>query len=222
MNMNTHTDQDKAIEGLVGGLKPVQSLNATRLWVSAGALLCVLSACILSMMGLRPDIHAALESGTQFWKSGVFILLALAGVWGINGLSRPALRPSKIPYLLLVGGAIILIAQFTLQSSGGSAFGLFNTALDKASYGWSCFLTVSSGGIASFFTLWAIWLRKTASAFPQRLGFAAGALCGSLTALVYSMHCMQDNIAYIALYYGGSIFVLGGLGALFGRFSLKW
>jgi hypothetical protein len=60
---------------------------------------------------------------------------------------------------------------------------------------------------------------------PTRLtlaGAALGGLSGAIAAVAYSWFCPVDSLAYVATWYLASILLCAALGALFGRWLLRW
>jgi hypothetical protein len=50
----------------------------------------------------------------------------------------------------------------------------------------------------------------------------AGLVAGSLTATAYALHCPDDSLPFIAVWYGGAIAVCALLGAKLGPWLLRW
>lgn len=60
---------------------------------------------------------------------------------------------------------------------------------------------------------------------PTRLtlaGAAVGGLAGAIAAVAYSWFCPVDSIAYVATWYLAAILLCAGLGAVLGRWLLRW
>ncbi|EFG35708.1 hypothetical protein IB60_15035 [Brucella abortus LMN1] len=79
-------------------------------------------------------------------------------------------------------------------------------------------------GLISLPTLASLLLaiRKLAPARPTLAGFAAGLVSGGIGVLVYAFHCPESGLPFIALWYTLGIVGTGVLGALGGRFCLRW
>lgn len=68
-----------------------------------------------------------------------------------------------------------------------------------------------------------MWLMRDLA--PTRLGAtgaAIGALAGGLGAMVYSMYCPVDSIAFVTTWYALGIAVTAALGAILGARLLRW
>ncbi len=60
---------------------------------------------------------------------------------------------------------------------------------------------------------------------PTRLtlaGAAVGGLAGAIAAVAYSWFCPVDSVAYVATWYLAAILLCAGLGAVSGRWLLRW
>jgi hypothetical protein len=68
--------------------------------------------------------------------------------------------------------------------------------------------------------LWTV--RGMAPTRLREAGFAAGLLAGALGAIGYSLHCPEESLAFVAVWYTLGIVVSGALGALLGPRLLRW
>jgi hypothetical protein len=60
---------------------------------------------------------------------------------------------------------------------------------------------------------------------PTRLtqaGAAAGLLSGSTAATIYALHCPETGAPFVALWYSAGILLSTLVGALLGRWALRW
>ncbi len=65
-------------------------------------------------------------------------------------------------------------------------------------------------------------LRACAPTKLLQAGFAAGIVAGALGTVGYSLGCLADDAPIVAFRYGSAIFLCGMLGALIGRWVLRW
>lgn len=77
---------------------------------------------------------------------------------------------------------------------------------------------IGIGPLAIF--LWM--LRYGAPTRPVLAGAAAGLLAGGLAATFYAAHCFDDSPLFVATWYTLAIAALALLGALGGRFFVRW
>ena len=78
----------------------------------------------------------------------------------------------------------------------------------------SAVLTVLLGAI--------LVLRRFAPSNPALAGFAAGIMAGGTGAWVYSFACAVTGMMFLALWYTLGIVTVGAIGAVLGRFLLRW
>jgi hypothetical protein len=55
-----------------------------------------------------------------------------------------------------------------------------------------------------------------------RAGALAGLAGGSISAFIYALHCTDDSVAFVALWYGLTIALCAAIGALLGPRLLRW
>jgi hypothetical protein len=70
------------------------------------------------------------------------------------------------------------------------------------------------------------WRRCLSPAVAGCRGLRAGALvglaAGAVSALGYSLHCMDDTVPFVAVWYGGTIALCTLAGAVLGPRLLRW
>jgi hypothetical protein len=97
---------------------------------------------------------------------------------------------------------------------------------EKSSLLWGTTWQVCSVSIAALavpFLFASIWtLRDTAPTRPAWAGAAAGLVSGLLSALVYSLHCPETAYPFLLLWYVAGIAAMCGVGAVAGRYWLRW
>jgi hypothetical protein len=77
---------------------------------------------------------------------------------------------------------------------------------------------IGLGPLAVF--LWM--LRHGAPTRPVLSGAVAGLLDGGVSATFYAAHCFDDSPLFVATWYTIAVIILTGLGALGGRFLVRW
>jgi hypothetical protein len=210
---------DDLIAGLVAELKPVRTHAVT--WM-LGLALClgVVTAIglMLAWLGLRPDLRLAVGASPFWMKAGYTIVLALFGFLLVEKAGRPGARiaPWLYPVFLAVGVIAILGAAQALRA--------------PAALRWPMFLGSSYAVCPGFIVALSIpilvavllGLRRMA---PTRLvlsGALAGLLAGAAGASVYGLHCTESAALFVAFWYTLGIAAVTALGAICGRFVLRW
>lgn len=65
-------------------------------------------------------------------------------------------------------------------------------------------------------------LRSGAPSRPAAAGALAGLVAGGIAAALYAAHCPDDSPLFVAVWYSTAITMLAALGALAGRWLLRW
>jgi hypothetical protein len=210
---------DDLIDRLAADLSPVprQALARTLFgWSAIGVL--AAAVLMLAWLGLRPDLMEA--SGTMmFWSKFAYttIFAILGGLAALN-LARPggSLRRQAVGIVLLValmglGGIVQMLVMgpehMRTLVVGGSALvcPFYIVALSVPVYA---------------LTAWA--MRRAAPTNPTLAGFAAGLFAGAAATWVYAFHCTESGMPFVTIWYTTGILIAAGLGALIGRWALRW
>jgi hypothetical protein len=56
----------------------------------------------------------------------------------------------------------------------------------------------------------------------RRTGALVGLAAGSISAAAYALHCVDDSLPFVALWYGGTIVLCTLAGAVLGPRLLRW
>ncbi len=84
-----------------------------------------------------------------------------------------------------------------------------------------CLLSIPIIAIVPFAAV--IWvMRRMAPTDLTRAGALAGLVAGGLSAAGYALHCTDDSLPFIALWYGGTIVLCTLAGTLLGPRLLRW
>lgn len=193
------------------GMPPLQALA---LALGAGAL--VVAAAFFTLIGVRPDFGAALQTWRFDYKFLVTIAVAVTSFLVLRVALFPQGRPNY--WLLLAGPALLAIAVMIELASLPAA----GWAMSAAGKNWyKCLTIVPALGIAPL-ALAILALRQGAPARPGWAGFAAGILSGGLAATFYAANCTDDSPLFVATWYPIAILALGLVGAVLGRLAARW
>ncbi len=84
-----------------------------------------------------------------------------------------------------------------------------------------CLLSIPLIAVVPFVVImWAV--RKAAPTNLTRTGALVGLVAGGVSAIAYALHCTDDSLPFVALWYGGTIFLCTLAGALTGSRLLRW
>jgi len=113
--------------------------------------------------------------------------------------------------------AIVLLAAISLAFAPSSYW-------DKMIIGdqWlECLLSIPIIATVPFaITIWAV--RRAAPTDLARTGAFAGLIAGGVSAMAYALHCMDDSLPFVAVWYGGTIALCTFAGAILGPRLLRW
>jgi len=68
--------------------------------------------------------------------------------------------------------------------------------------------------------LWV--MRRTAPTRLATAGAAAGLFAGAVAAVIYGLYCQETAAAFVVAWYSLGIAACAALGALIGRYLLRW
>ncbi len=182
--------------------------------ITAGAL-----AGILLSGGLLGWVPAHMMTAPALWfKLAYAGTLAVGAGWLVARLARPVSHTraprAAITAVLLCVMLVGVIAVLN-EKSGARMQAIFGST-------WSnCPLIIPALALPALAGLMAT-LRRLAPTRMREAGFAAGLLAGSLGAIGYSMHCPEESLVFVAIWYTLGMFGSGALGARLGPRLLRW
>lgn len=207
---------DDLIDALAAGIEPVRPARLSPILL-AGAMLAAVLAVVL-LLGVRPDLHQAMQGPTLWMKALYTAALAVAAMGLATRLGRPGVRaaPALIALALIAGVAMLW---------GGIEMAA--TPADQRMEMWMgrssslCGLYIL---LASLFAAPLVFLsaRRLAPTRPTASGAALGLVTGALAATAYGLHCAESTAAFVATWYTLGVAAAGLIGAVIGRFALRW
>jgi len=199
--------------------EPVDRRSVARTLYGALAAGSIVSLGIaLAGLGVRPDLMTARALIFLFAK-----LLFAVGIVGLalvylTRLARPGgERKTSAVLVAIPFGAIGVLSVISLGFAPSSHW-------DKMIVGdqWlECLLSIPIIAIVPFAA--AIWaVRRAAPTNLARTGAFAGLIAGGVSAVGYALHCTDDSLPFIAVWYGGTIVLCTLAGAALGPRLLRW
>ncbi|MGY3392724.1 hypothetical protein ACVME8_006234 [Bradyrhizobium diazoefficiens] len=210
---------DELISALSAGVEPVNRRQVNR---SVGTALVVGMAVAIGVtflaLGVRTDLTTP--------RTLIFLFLKIAFAFGTTGtaavylarLARPGGERRVSPGLAaLPFVAILLLAGISLGQAPSSHW-------DRMVMGdqWlECLISIPIIAIVPFaVVIWAV--RQAAPTNLVRTGAFSGLVAGGMSAMAYALHCTDDSLPFVALWYGGTIVLCTLAGALLGPRLLRW
>ncbi|QFR33787.1 NrsF family protein [Ancylobacter sp. TS-1] len=171
-------------------------------------------AVVLTLLGARTDLPAILGSWIFLFKVAAMLLLAGGGLLLVRAATIPGSVPK--PALALAPALLFLVASALADRSG--------LPLAGARPPFSVFVCVGSIVMASLpaLALVLVGMRRGIPTRLRRAGFFAGLLAGAVGALAYTVACVNDGAAFVALWYLVAVVLVAGLGAAAGPRALAW
>jgi hypothetical protein len=209
---------DDLIARLSADLRPIPPRALERrimLAVLAGFATTVLAAwVILGLMMGRPFGGAL---GAMFWvKLGYCFAFGLFGLAAAPVLARP---DGRIIWPLALAGLAVLLALALgmvdwMRTDWAMPMLMGETAM-------VCPWLITLTGLPILAILLAA-MRNLAPRSSGRAGFAAGLVAGGLGALAYAFYCGETGMMFMAVWYSLGIAMTALLGAVIGKFVLRW
>lgn len=210
---------DDLVAMLSTSVEPVDRMLVVRTVGIAVAAASVLAFAIMLIgLGIRPDLITV--------RAFMFLLLKLAFTVGVVGVASVYLTRLALPggerktssiMVAMPFLAIVLLAAMSLAFAPSSYW-------DKMIVGdqWlECLLSIPIIAILPFaITIWAV--RRAAPTDLARTGAFAGLISGGVSAMAYALHCTDDSLPFVAVWYGGTIALCTFAGAILGPRLLRW
>ena len=191
----------------------------------AGTLSVALVAGIVVALGIT-FLGLGVRADLTTTRALIFLAAKLAFAIGIVGLAlvyltrlaRPGGDRKISPLLVAVPFLIIVVlAAISLGSAPRSHWDRMIVGDDWL----ECLLSIPIIAIVPFAaSIWAV--RKGAPTNLVRAGAFAGLIAGGVSAMGYALHCTDDSLPFIAVWYGGTIVLCTLAGAALGPRLLRW
>lgn len=166
-------------------------------------------------LGPRPDLAAALQDPRFLFKFVVTLFLAGTAALAALRLARPE---GRMPLMLFAGPGVLLAGVLgelaAIPSSTWAPELMGNNALVCLAAIPILSLPVLAAGLLA--------LRHGAPSRPALAGAVAGVLASGLAAALYASHCTDDSPLFVATWYSLAIGMVTALGAVAGRWLLRW
>ncbi|MBK3405245.1 DUF1109 domain-containing protein [Methylorubrum populi] len=214
------TDELIGLLGASFANEPARGPRLTRGIGLAAAAGAALALCIaLAALGVRPDL---IED-----KALTFLLLKLAfaaavgavALWYLGRMARPGgERTVHLGIAVLPFAAMMILAAVSLAYAPPGHWGHMLTG-----HMWlECLVSIPVIALVPFAVLMSVVRRIGAPTDLARTGAFVGLASGAVSAMGYALHCMDDTVPFVALWYGGTIALCTLAGAMLGPRLLRW
>jgi hypothetical protein len=210
---------DDLVALLSANLEPVDRGWAVRtLGVALGAGSILALGITIVGLGVRPDLMTA--------RALIFVVIKLFFAVGIvslalvylTRLTRPGAQRKNSSFLIAMPFLVIVgLAAISLGLAPSSHW-------DRMIAGdqWlECLVSVPIIAIVPFaISVWAV--RRAAPTNLARTGAFTGLIAGGVSAMAYAVHCTDDSLPFVAVWYSGTIVLCTLAGAALGPRLLRW
>jgi hypothetical protein len=210
---------DELIDVLSTNIEPVDTQKVTRtlqIAILTGLVLALITGILA--LGVRLDLR----------DTGAFAFLGLKVAFGMavtvlgshyllkharpGGETRSWISLAGVPFV-----AIMVLAGISLISAPASHWGHMMMGQNWR----ECLLSIPIIAVVPFAVImWAV--RMAAPTDLRRTGALAGLVAGGVSAIGYALHCTDDSLPFVALWYGGTIVLCTLAGAALGPRILRW
>ncbi|MEH2546377.1 hypothetical protein V1283_003022 [Bradyrhizobium sp. AZCC 2262] len=210
---------DELVTALSMSIEPVNRRLVNR---SVGIALAVGTVVAIGVIFVGLGVRADLTTP----RAVMFLLLKLAfaivtvGVAStyLTRLARPGgERRISAGLALIPFAAIVLLAVISLGQAPNSHWDRMVMGNDWL----ECLLSIPVIAIVPFaVVIWAV--RRAAPTNLVRAGAFSGLVAGGVSAMAYALHCTDDSLPFVAVWYGGTIVLCTLAGAVLGPRLLRW
>lgn len=209
------TDEFIAFLAKGSGAEPAPDLSHNLFWALSIAGLFSL-ALAFAIIGAQPV--KAFMTPTPWMKFAYTVSLAVAASFLTVRLARPvANRQAPFVWLGLVLLAMLAYGAYHLAITPEEAKG--QTLFGQTSL--LCPWLVLLVSLPGLFVL-QIALRAFGPVQLSQAGFACGLLAGAIGATAYALACPEDSPTFVAVWYTLGIVLTSAVGAISGRWLLRW
>lgn len=208
---------DDLIEALAAGLTPERPARPDPLLLALA--LAVATGAVLVLFGVRSDLATALLSPVPWLKLGYMAALTTAALWLATRLGRPGadVRPALAALL----GVLAIAVGWAGVELALTPAGLRTT--HWLGHTW----TICGRNILMVAALAAtpvfLSARGLAPVRPSAAGAALGVVAGGMAAAAYGLlFCTEATAAAVVTWYTLGVAAAGAIGAVVGRFALRW
>ncbi len=184
--------------------------------IAVGTL--VATAVILLAFGFRADLTTTRAFIFLFSKLAFTMVTVVLTAIMLTKLARPGgERRISIGWVAFPFVAILLFAAVNLAFAPSAHW----ERMIVGDQWLECLLSIPIIAIAPFaLIVWAV--RRMAPTDLRRTGALVGLAAGSISAAAYALHCVDDSLPFVALWYGGTIVLCTLAGVVLGPRLLRW
>ncbi|USI73497.1 DUF1109 domain-containing protein [Sphingomonas morindae] len=213
--MNT----DQLIQSLSADVRPVSRRAVGRrigVGLAGGAIVTLF--LVVTVLGIRPDLHRAMH-GFSFWMKWIYTgSLGIGAVVAVRRLGRPTGAPLSSLWFLLV--PVLLLAGIGIGELASTPSERWLAMWLGVSWKVCPWLVLVLAAPIFIGLLWSF--RRLAPTRLRAAGAAAGLAAGAWAATIYCIHCPEVSALFVLTWYSLGIVLAALAGALVGPRLLRW
>jgi len=180
-------------------------------------LFVVLASGVL-FLGARQD---AVDRDTIAFLCGKIVfasILTSVAAFYLFRCARPG-RLEKLPKIKVIWPLLVLVG-FAAATLAMTPIPLWHREI-LGDHWLECLIAIPAFAVVPFATI-NFALKRAAPTDLAGAGALAGIVAGGFGAIGYSLHCVDDTVPFIAVWYGLAVAACGLIGALLGPRLLRW
>lgn len=175
-------------------------------------------ALVLSILGIRPDLHDAML-GFSFWMKWIYTAsLGVGSVLAVARLARPT--PTSLRWMWLLAIPVLLLAGIGIGELASTPPADWLAMWLGQSWMVCPWIVLVLATPIFIGLLWSF--RRLAPTQLRAAGAAAGLAAGAWAATIYCVHCPETSAIFVLTWYSLGILLAAGVGALVGPRLLRW
>jgi hypothetical protein len=208
---------DQLIRGIVADLPTRSGSVAKTLAISLTLSLAISVTATLLWLGPRPELSDAMRSSPFWIKAGYTFLIGTAGLFAIERLGRPgATATSSFVVLAMIIAVLAAAAGTEIVMTPAAERHRLWLGSSSSICPWLIAVVSLPILIGAFLAL-----RQLAPTQYALAGAAAGLTAGGYGACIYSLHCTEYAISFLATWYTFGVFLVVAAGVMLSRL-LRW
>ncbi len=208
---------EQLIRGLVADLPTPSGSVAKTIALSLSLSIAFSLVAMLLWLGPRPELGQAIYSAPFWLKAGYTFAIGTGGLFALERLGRPGATATQffvfvcviVACLAILGAADLAMSpppdRTAIWMGGSSSFCPWGIAALSVPLLFAAFLA----------------LRTLAPTHYVLAGAAAGLMAGGYGACIYSLHCAEYGIPFLATWYTLGMLLIAATGASLSRL-LRW
>jgi hypothetical protein len=210
---------DDLVAMLSANVEPIErGLVRRTISIAVAAGVAIALCLMLAGLGVRADLTTTRAIVFLLLKVAFALMVVGLAVGYLMRLARPGARQGISPFTIVVPfAAVALLGAISL---GGAPSSHWNRMILGDEW-LECLLSIPIIAIVPFaVTIFAV--RRAAPTNLVRAGAVAGLIAGGISAMAYALHCTDDSLPFVAVWYGATIVLCTLAGAALGPRLLRW